>query len=574
MNDTNPTLPLHRLSGWAALALLALGLAAAAQTNTLLIIADDVGVDAVNTYKEGASPPPTPNIDALAAVGVLFRNAYANPVCSATRAAYMTGRHGLRTGITSAKGTLPTSETILPEVLDRGKIAHALIGKWHLAPGGGGNATHPNLSGWSHFAGSVSGNLENGQTYFSWRKVVNGTATRVTNYATTENVDDALAWIKAQSGSWMLSLNFNAAHTPFHAPPSSLHTYDLVGKSTSLDAPLFYKAAVQAMDTEIGRLLKALGATTLARTNVIFLGDNGTPGQASEAPFSSQHAKGTVYEGGINVPLIVSGPIVKSPGREESALVSAVDLLPTIAALHGVDARAVVPSSVPLDGVSILPLLQQSGASTIREFVYAEYAEGTVQRAAVRGGRYKLIRNRKTDLLFDLDQDPFEKKDLLTGPLTEDEQYARDALAAERDRLSGRASYFPFGRSAGGATLQARSSDRPVLGEVLTSEIVSLGSTASGAYGVLGLSRTVWGATPLPLDLGPLGLTGSKLHVSVDVLLPLPVVQGAAVWSLPIPAVSSLLGLRFRQQGLVFDAKAGPLGVYLTNAAEGTIEAN
>jgi len=321
-----------------------LGTAGLCQTNTLIILADDIGVDTIGAYKEGASPAPTPNIDSLAASGVLFRNAYAAPTCSPTRATYHTGRYGFRTGVGWPGQALPYSEFTLPEVLDHGKIAHALIGKWHLASGNDPNS--PNLSGWSHFSGSIPGYFMGGQTYFSWRKVVNGKENLVTNYATTENVDDALKWIKSRTGPWVVSLNFNAAHTPLHAPPGSLHTYNLAGKNPNREPIPFFKAMIQAMDTEIGRLLTSLGSSTLARTNVIFLGDNGTAGRTTEPPFQSNHAKFTVYEGGINVPLIVSGPAVASPGREEKALVCTVDLFHTIAELHGLNARSVVPATL------------------------------------------------------------------------------------------------------------------------------------------------------------------------------------------------------------------------------------
>lgn len=542
----------------------------AGQTNTLIIIADDLGVDTIGAYKEGASPAPTPNIDSLAARGVMFRNAYAAPTCSPTRATYLTGRYGFRTGVGRPGHALPVSEITLPEVLDHGKIAHALIGKWHLAAGNDPNS--PNLSGWSHFSGSIPGFFYNGQTYFSWRKVVNGRESLVTNYATSENVDDALKWIKSQTGPWVVSLNFNAAHTPLHEPPGALHTYHLAGKRPDREPIPFFKAMIQAMDTEIGRLLTSLGSTTLARTNVIFLGDNGTEARTTEPPFQADHAKWTVYEGGINVPLIVSGPAVASLGREEKALVCTVDLFHTIAEFQGLNARTIVPAAVALDGISLVPYLRAANSPSLREFAYAESFNARIHDRAVRNDRYKLIDRNGSEALYDLLIDPFEQTDLLKKPLSPDEHYALNVLRAEFDRLAGRASYFTFGSGCGGVTLGAVSGARPVLGQSFRTKISNLGSGAVAVFGLVGFSRTHWGTYSLPLDLGFLGMPTCRLYTSIDAMVPLSINHRSATWEVPIPALPELLGWRFYQQGLVIDASANQAGAIVTNAGQGCME--
>ena len=143
--------------------------------NVLVLIADDLGVDGVGAYAEGAAPPPTPNLDALASRGVLFRNAWSNPSCSPSRACLFTGRYSHRTLVGAIIGTgtrgLRPSEVTLPEVLDLGEsgYAHALIGKWHLGTQFGGPRA-PNQSGWSHFSGFLLGQTN----YFSWPRVVDG----------------------------------------------------------------------------------------------------------------------------------------------------------------------------------------------------------------------------------------------------------------------------------------------------------------------------------------------------------------------------------------------------------------
>ena len=220
-----------------ALATLAGALAAQApRDNILLLIADDFGVDNVGVYGEGGDLPPTPNIDALAANGVLFRNAWANSQCSPTRACVFTGRYGFRTLVgavpTRRGGVLQPEEITLPEALDRANTgyAHALIGKWHLGTTFGGFAA-PNVAGFSHFAGHTGGTIR----YFNWPRSVNGAVATSRRYSTTQLVDDALSWIGQQTSPWLCVVAFNAPHSPIHRPPESLHSQDLLGKTIAKD---------------------------------------------------------------------------------------------------------------------------------------------------------------------------------------------------------------------------------------------------------------------------------------------------------------------------------------------------
>src|SRR5829696_6170102 len=289
---------------------------ATAGRNILLIIADDYGIDSHSLYNTNAaaSLPPTPNLNALARRGVLFRNAYGQAVCSPSRCAMLTGRYGFRTGVTSPAGgpgapEIQTNEFTLPEVLaaqSEPPYAAASVGKWHL----GGGATGPNINGgWAHFSGSLGGGV---QSYTSWTKTVNGVSTSFyTTYATTDNVIDALAWIQQRgTNRWFLWLAFNAGHAPYHKPPTELHSYDpLSGTQADITANPrpYYEATIEAMDTEIGRLLAQVNTN---ETTIVFLGDNGTPGRVIQAPYSSSRGKDTLYEGGLRVPFIIAGPDV------------------------------------------------------------------------------------------------------------------------------------------------------------------------------------------------------------------------------------------------------------------------
>src|SRR5690349_443902 len=230
---------------------------AAAARNVLLVIADDFGADNLALYNPhpAASFAPTPNVNALAARGVRFAQAYAYPICSPTRSAILTGRYGFRTGVTAVLGGagsqgIYTNELTLPERLAPSHRCGS-FGKWHL----GGNAPAPNtIGGWPQFSGSLAGAIgPSAASYYTRSKVSNGvTRANFSGYATTANVDDALTWLAAQgTNRWFLWLAFNAPHTPLHLPPTNLcpHYATLPGTSTDIQQHprSYYEAAVEAM---------------------------------------------------------------------------------------------------------------------------------------------------------------------------------------------------------------------------------------------------------------------------------------------------------------------------------------
>ena len=236
---------------------------------------------------------------------------------------------------------------------------------------------------------------------------------------------------------WFLYVAFNSPHAPFHVPPASVCALPSCGSTWCANLPNNPsnrdrgKAMVEAMDAELGRVLEVVDALD-PDAFVFFMGDNGTAGQLSEAPFANDHAKGTVYEGGVNVPLMVRGPGVVQ--GECAGLVSSVDLFTTFTDLAGFPA-------VTEDSRSLVPYFRNPGLS-LREFVYAErfspnggappYAD---HRRAVRGARYKLLRQTgQPDELYDLLVDPFETANILPNP-TPDQQAAYVELIAELVRL-------------------------------------------------------------------------------------------------------------------------------------------
>lgn len=398
--------------------------------NILIVVADDVGVDLVNAYGESAAAPCTPNLDALAQEGLLFRNAWACPVCSPTRAALLTGRHGFRTGIGNTvennESGLSLAETTLPELLT--SYSSACIGKWHLS--GADGPLHPNDSGFQHFDGFLRGAVND---YSSWQRVVDGQSSLSNAYTTIEFTDQAIAQIAALPQPWLVVLNYNAAHSPFHLPPTSLcpvgacSTTWCEGATTNSNDRRLARAMVESLDVKLGELIAAVDAAS-PNSYVFFLGDNGTPGTASINPFTAAHAKGTLYEGGVNVPLIVRGPGVRR--GECQALVAATDIYATVAQLARVPSRAE-------DSISLTPYFRQPSLE-LRPWVYTElFSPNGAQppfashERAIRDARYKLIRRTGApDEFYDLELDPFETNDLF-GALSADQQLRYDALSAE-----------------------------------------------------------------------------------------------------------------------------------------------
>lgn len=172
------------------------------QRNVLIIIADDLGSDYCGFYENHLDTVNLPNVRCLLKTGTRFKNAWANPFCSPSRAGILTGRYSFRTGVgaaisKNASAVLDTAEITIPKLLNKfkpGGIAKAHIGKWHLqTPTPKTNLIFPNKMSYDQFEGSFPGELTN---YFNWTKITNGAESTSTRYATTENADNAISFIK------------------------------------------------------------------------------------------------------------------------------------------------------------------------------------------------------------------------------------------------------------------------------------------------------------------------------------------------------------------------------------------
>lgn len=381
----------------------------ASSTNILFILSDDQGLDASAQYSYSTDLPNTITLNNLAEQGITYTNTWATPACTTTRASILTGKHGINSGVTYVPALLATELQTLPEYLKAdAATSHyqsAVFGKWHLA-GGKASATHPNDSGIEHYAGNL-GNIDD---YYNWQLTVNGQTSAVNEYHTTKVTDLAIDWIAEQSSPWFVWLAYSAPHSPFHLPPTHLHNHtELTGDEADITANKrdYYLAAIEAMDSEIGRLIASLPADVQDDTIIIFMGDNGTPaGVIDTSIFAQTHSKGSLYEGGIRVPLVVSGKGVERVNTIENALVNSVDLFATITELAGSNNSSVFDS--------------QSFAQTftnneqVRNYNYSEFESDTTNGWTVRDGDYKLIKFVNGEQqLFDVEHDVAETNDLL-----------------------------------------------------------------------------------------------------------------------------------------------------------------
>jgi arylsulfatase B len=400
--------------------------------NILLVVSDDVGAEASSVYPSVAgatTPVPTPTLEALAAQGLTFDNAWASPMCSPTRSTILTGKYGNRTGVTNAGRELTLEHETLYERIARelpGQYAMGVFGKWHLA-GTNSNENQANevlhvlASGVPTFRGFMGAAVED---FFRWEAVdETGVISQVEEYSTTQITNWALDYIQQheeQSADtpWFVYVPYNAAHDPYQVPPSHLHNVDLgtLSEGESVTSIPVYKAMLQALDTEFGRLV---GAVDLSETIVIYMGDNGTPREVKDTGSNIRGSKQGVYEGGVRVPLVISGAGVSRVGEREDDLVVSTDLFATILSLTGLDVPQVH------DSYALNPLLAKSSASTGRTHAFTELCNVAGSHYAIRDTRYKLLYEERRWQLYDLATDPLETRNL----------YADSTLATVRSEL-------------------------------------------------------------------------------------------------------------------------------------------
>ncbi len=392
------------------------------EPNVLLIIADDMGVDALNGYLNSPVLPQTPTLDSLRNAGLNFVNAWASPVCTPTRANIMSAKYGNKTGVLGVPGNLDTVHTSLFQsinTLTNDQYATAVIGKWHISNPSDYN--HPSQLGVGHYEGFFSGGIGN---YFNWTKVEDGVESTITDYATAHLTTEAIDWVNDQNQPWFLWLAHATPHTPFHVPPSG--TYVQSPTNTNFQR---FMAMIENLDYELKRLFTGIPADVLSNTFVIFIGDNGT-GNAVDQNYPPNHAKGSVYQGGISVPFMMAGPPVSRVGEVESGLVHVVDIHATILDVLGANLPGGVHNSL-----SLIDALSTSNTS-LRKYNYSEVSGEYAYDFAIRNETYKLIQFEDgTQEFYNLLVDTFETNNIIQSLTVEEEaiklEFENEALTIQ-----------------------------------------------------------------------------------------------------------------------------------------------
>jgi arylsulfatase A-like enzyme len=321
---------------------------------------------------------------------------------------------------------LHLDEITIPLALRRAPgpgTATAAFGKWHLSNAKNGGEFHPNIAGFAHFAGTV-GNIKPPEHGYHWTKYTNGLREMVgaadrnleQAYHLTVTTNDALSWIRRQKGDWFVYVAYHAAHWPFQMPPRDLVDPDdhPPGAAGGGAGDGLVGSMIEALDHEIGRLWNNLPDETRKKTTLIVIGDNGSARTNQRSPYGARQ-KGTLYQGGIHVPLIISGSGVDPEQYGVSdALVHATDLFATAIELaSGLPVESVVPACRIIDSVSLVPILR-GRASAVHDY---GFMARNARTGTIRNARYKLIRKRNEDELYDLVADPYERTNLLLGKM-------------------------------------------------------------------------------------------------------------------------------------------------------------
>ncbi|WP_050769376.1 sulfatase [Blastopirellula marina] len=401
--------------------------AAPTKPNIVFILIDDMGCKDAGCY--GATNFSTPHIDRLANQGMRFTDAYAAPVCSPTRASLMTGKHPARLHLTNFipqigrqlpagklippgfNHVLPLDEKTIAQELHADGYQCAMIGKWHLGEEHGPEY-RPQNRGFDRVVLSEHHGIFNyfypfvDQQKWPYAGPLPGNPG---DYLPDRLTDEAIDFVREnRERPFFLYLSHWSVHGRYFAPESLIAKYRERGLE---ERPAIYAAMMETVDNSVGRLMATLDELNLAdNTLFVFMSDNGGERITSMAPLRG--SKGSLYEGGVRVPLIVRYPGVVKPNTTCSVPVISHDLFPTF-----LDFAERSYRDNKLDGHSIAGLLTGEQSELDRDALYwhfPHYWGSTRPCSAMRQGRWKLVEHLETGRaqLYDLSSDPGEQRDL------------------------------------------------------------------------------------------------------------------------------------------------------------------
>lgn len=364
--------------------------------NVIVVITDDQGWGDIHSH--GNDQIDTPVMDRLAAGGARFDRFFVSPVCAPTRASLLTGRYYLRTGthgVTRGHETMRSEEVTLAEILKQNGYVCGCFGKWH---NGAHYPYHPNGKGFDEFLGFCAGHWNN---YFDTWLEHNGKPIKTQGYISDVLTEAAMNFIKKNKNRpFFCYLPYNAPHSPWQVPDKYFDKYKARGLE---DKTACAYGMCENLDENLGRLFKMLEKQGLTeKTIVVFLTDNGPNSKRYNGGMKG--IKGSMNEGGIRVPLFIRWPGHIEPGIQIHQIAADIDILPTLVELTGVR----MPQTLPLDGVSLAPLLTGQTFHWPDRTIFSHWGG----RGSVRTQKWRAVVGDDEWKLYDMIDDPSQKKDI------------------------------------------------------------------------------------------------------------------------------------------------------------------
>jgi arylsulfatase A-like enzyme len=425
-----------RLSRWFLAALLVgfslLALSsgrAGPRPNVLVILADDQGWGDLSL--NGNKNLSTPHIDSLAQSGARFERFYVCPVCSPTRAEFLTGRYHPRGGVhsTTAGGErLNLDEKTIGDTFKAAGYATGAFGKWH---NGMQYPYHPNGRGFDEFYGFCSGHWGN---YFNPLLEHNGKLVHGKGFIIDDLTEHAMAFMERNKDRpFFCYLPYNTPHSPLQVPERfwkkfATKTLEMRHRDPGREEVPFTRAVLamsENIDWNVGRLLQKLDDLHLSgRTIVLYFSDNGPNSFRWNGGLKGR--KGSTDEGGVRSPLLIRWPGQVPAGRVITPIAAAIDLLPTLADLAGIP----VVSHKPLDGVSLKPLLLGNPIRWEDRLIFSHWGK----KVSVANQRFRLDHQGR---LYDLVKDPGQHLDVSDQEPIEAAQLSAAVRRWREDVLAG-----------------------------------------------------------------------------------------------------------------------------------------
>jgi arylsulfatase A-like enzyme/phosphodiesterase/alkaline phosphatase D-like protein len=470
--------------------------------NVVIILTDDQGWGDIGCHTApGQVPISTPNMDGIRTSGIRLEKFYATAVCSVTRAALLTGRNTIRTGVNNSRG-LDLSEHTMPQSFKAAGYQTFMCGKWHLG-GVLNNTNHTTLNGtritiaqeglqyapynrgWDYHKGTYTGSinyfthissepeLANQLDWWENGQLVNETTDLQGNggYSTDLLADKAVELIQRRDTSkpFLLYLPFNAMHTQVSAPQSYLNKY------SAITDPLrrTIAAAVECMDDGIGRVMRALDTEGITNNTILlFMSDNGGDEQYGAINDPLRGTKGDGYDGGIHTPAAIRFPSGLASGISSNQYVWVGDIFPTLCAATGVTPQ----NTKPFDGINLWPALQSINAGNPDGIArpvplvtatnppvaldrFNDPASGTTKVFKIIYDKYSATLPQQ---LFNMTDDPYETTDLLKTAQSGSYTAIAAALQTDITDLTAAAEVYP-----------------PYIGSPLITQSVAKGGTIS-----------------------------------------------------------------------------------------------